>query len=133
MECGITMPIWMYDRPSLLVAGRIVSLKSEVKSQQEVCEVEAQTHAVGHGYLFPESVEAEHTSGLVLIIMYCPDISGIDKCSPFEHPEEFGTILEAEVQAYVTALVYEVGYRISGVVTSRSQGAHSPALSLIKL
>ena len=89
MECCVTVPVWVYDRPVFLSGGRIVGFHAEVKSEQEVCEVEAQSQPVGSGNLFPESVEVEHASRLIFVIVYCPDVARVGKQCSLDDPEEF--------------------------------------------
>ena len=44
---------------------------------------------------FVEFIEFELASGLVLVVAYGPDVSGIDEKSPLENPEQFGAVFEA--------------------------------------
>lgn len=92
MESGVAVPIEMGYGPLLLIDGGVVRFETEVESQQEVCEVESNAKAVGCGNLFVELIEFEHAAGLVGIVVDCPDVSGIDKQGPFEHPEKFRAI-----------------------------------------
>ena len=104
-----------------------MSLYAKVETQQKVREVHAESHAVCHGYLFPEGVEPEHAAGLVLIVVDGPDVSGVYKHGSFKYPEQFGAVFCGKIQAYVAALVYKVGYGVLGVERAGSECAHSPS------
>lgn len=108
MECCVASPSGMYDWPMLLIACGIVGFQAEVESEQEVGEVHAQSDAIACGYLSPEGVEMEHSSGLIFVVMYCPDVSGVGKQCAFKHPEKPAAILEIEKQADVATLVNEI-------------------------
>ncbi len=127
MKIGVAAPFGMDKRPFFLVHGGVVGFEPQVEAKQEIGEVHAQADAVGSGYLLVESVETEHASGLVFVVVYGPDVSGIDEYGSFEHPEQFGAVLKAQVEAYVAALVDEVGHGIPGVIRTGTECAHSPA------
>ena len=93
-------------------------LHTHIQSQQEVGEVHSYAESVAEGYLLVEFVELKHTAGLVFIFSYGPDVSGIDKCAEFEHPEEFGAILQIEVEANIAALIDEAVDGVGGEVAA---------------
>ena len=105
----------------------IVGLHSKVKSQQEISEVKSQSYSVGSSKLLVEFIELEHTSRLILIVMYRPDVAGVGKQCTFHYPEQFGPVLHAEVEPDVTALIDEVGHRVLGIVATRAKSSYAPS------
>ena len=103
--------------PAVVVCGRD-GFHSGVEPEYEVSEVQSQTDAVAYGDLFVETVEAELSSRLALVVAHGPDVSGIDKCAEFEHPKEFGAILQIEVEANIAALIDEAVDGVGGEVAA---------------
>ena len=127
MEIGVASPIGMEQRPSLLVHCRIVCFEAQVEAQEKICEIQSQTDTVGRSYFFVEAIESEHAARLARIVADGPYVAGIDEQGTFEHPEQPCAVLHTQVEPYVAALVYEVGYRVFGIVCSRTESTHSPA------
>lgn len=116
VERAVAPPAWVDEGPGLGSLGRIVGLHAQVEAEQEVGEVHAQTEAVAGRYLLVERIEVEHSSGLVLVVVDRPDVTGVYECSEFEHPEELGSVFHAGEHVDVTALVHEVGDEVSAAV-----------------
>ncbi len=60
-----------------------MSFHSKVEPEKEICEIKSQSQPVGSCQLFIKRIKMKHSSGLVGIIVDCPDIAGIDKNSEF--------------------------------------------------
>lgn len=131
MEGGVAAPGGVEKGPWLLAAGRVVGLHAEVEAEKEVGEVHAQADTVCGGDLLVEFVECKFAVGLVFVFLYSPDVAGVDKDCAFEHPEEFGPVFDAEVEAYVAALVYEVGDEVAAVVCSGAERSDAPSADTV--
>ena len=59
-------------------------------------------------HLLIERFETEKSSGLVGIVLYGPDVAGIDEHCALEHPEQLVAVFEIQHKRYVAALVDEV-------------------------
>ena len=70
-----------------LFKGGINGLHTQVEAQDEVVEVQAQTHAVANGDVIKQTRELELTARLVLIVAQGPDVTGIQEHSPRELPK----------------------------------------------
>ena len=123
---GITRPVGVYQRPSLLVARRIVRFYTKVETQQEICEIEPQPKPVSDSYLFIEFIQLECTARLAFIFLDCPYITGIDKQPQFKHPEQFSPIFDIQVKTNIATLVYKAIYRIGGIETTGTECTHTP-------
>ena len=131
MEISIAFPVGVDDGPALLVYGRVHGFETEVETKKEVGEVHAQADTVCGGDLLVEFVECKFAVGLVFVFLYSPDVAGVDKDCAFEHPEEFGPVFDAEVEAYVAALVYEVGDEVAAVVCSGAERSDAPSADTV--
>src|SRR5574344_45573 len=100
MESGITMPFRMKDGIMFLLAiiSRIDGLHTEIKAQNKIAEIQSQTHAISHGYLLIKLIKFKLPSRLVVIIAYCPYISGIHKHSTVKLPKKISTRLYIHIQ-----------------------------------
>ena len=121
VKCCVTVPVGMDDWPLFLSHRRIVGFQTEIESEQEIGEVKSQAKSVGDSYLFPEGVEFKHASGLIFVVVDCPYVSSVDKCSGFKDPEQFCPVLKAHVQTDVAALVDKIAYGVVGVISARAE------------
>lgn len=114
-------------RPLFLTLSGIMGFHSHVETEQEIIEVHAQANAVSSGQFLIERLETEKSSRLVRIILYSPNIARVYEDRPLEHPEELVAVFQIEYKRYVTALVYEIAYRIPGIIRSGAEGTHAPS------
>ena len=112
----------MNQGPRLLACGRIVSLHTHVETEEEIIEIQTYAKAVGSGQLLVETIEMKHAARLVLVVMDCPDISGVNEKSRLDYPEQFRAILHTHIQAYIAALVDK---RTDGVARIKGAGTQS--------
>ena len=127
MNGAVATPTGVNQGPRFCAFGRVMGLHAKIKTQKEVCKVHTYAQTVGGCNLLIEGVEMKHSAGLVLIVVYGPDISGVYEGSYFKNPEKLCAILHAHQHIYVAALVHEVGYRIATVEITGSECAHIPA------
>ena len=60
---------------------------AHVKAEQEVVEIKSYAKAVGGCQLLVERIEMKHSARLRFIVVYCPDVAGINEDSKLHHPE----------------------------------------------
>ena len=101
-------------------------LHAHVEAHEEVGEVHTQAHAVGKCQLLVELTKLKHTAGLIGIVANGPDVASIDKRRALNHPKQFGSELDAGIEANVATLVDETVLRVASGKTTRSEGAHTP-------
>ena len=82
----------------------VVELDAKVDTEDEEAEVDTCTYAITPGYLLIELIPAEDASGLLGIIAYSPYISRIGKGGEFQVFPHFPSVLEVEVEPYITGL-----------------------------
>ena len=96
MEGEVAAEAWIYYwemLASVSLVSRIDGFHAHIETQDEIVEIHTESQAIAYGYLFPELVDLELSSGLVLIVSQCPDVSRIDKQSPVHFPKEMCPIL----------------------------------------
>ena len=101
--------------------GWVDGFHAGIEADDEEVGVHAETDAVAHCDLFPESAEVELAARLVFVGTDCPDVTGIDKGGSTEFPKELRTIFEAQIKFEVARLVDEVDALVLAVVGARAE------------
>lgn len=110
MPGKIILEIRMRDGPfSGAFCLRIVGLEAGIEANQEVIEIKTQSQTIGNGNLPVETSEIETAVFLIIVIAYSPDIACIDIGGEFELPEQFASVLDICVEAYVARLMNKRG------------------------
>ena len=108
------------------LVGRIDGLHTHVETQDEVVEIQSDTHTIRRGYLLIELVYLKLPVWLVGIVAKRPDVTRIHKQGTLELPEERGAILGIQVELQVTRLVDEVDASVIALVSAWSQFSYTP-------
>ena len=127
MELAVTLEIGIQQGPMLLTACGIMGLHAHIDTHQEILEIEADTQSIGGSNLLIEFIELEHAALLLIILLDGPYIARIHKKTHFHNPEEFGPVLQIDIEADVTALIIEFGLGILIAIATWSQGADTPS------
>ena len=131
MECPVTSPPRMYQRPGFRAFSGVMCFHAQIKPQQEIIEIKTKSNSVCCGKLFIERSESEESSLLVCIVTYSPYITDIDKYTKLYNPEKFSSVFRTQDKPDVTALIHEVTHAVDTTERPRSESAHGPATDSI--
>ena len=124
----------MKHRIVLVVLGlvsRVDRLHTQVETQDEIVEVQAQAQSIADSQLTGKILEAELSAGLFVVLADGPDITGIHEEGSVEFPEQVRAILGIQVELHITRLVDEVDTSVLFLILSRSQRTHGPSTHTI--
>ena len=133
MPSEIAFEVRIHNGITLGTAGEsgIDGLHARIEADNNKAEVKAHTSTIGYSNLTPESIRMELPARLVIVVIYSPNVAGINKEGTVYLPEKVRTILDAAEKAHVPRLVDIVDCAVTSDVAAGTEAAQRPTAHIV--